>query len=104
MTLPSQLNKKLVLDNAPIHKSKKFQDWIKKWKKEDLYIWFLPKYSPNLNPIEILWRMIKYKWLPYEEISSMHELNNYLQEIIKNFGSKYNINFTKYKKVSNIFR
>ncbi|MDR2810274.1 MAG: transposase [Tannerellaceae bacterium] len=34
---------------------------IQQWLKQDLFIFFLPPYSPELNMIEILWRFIKYK-------------------------------------------
>ncbi|WP_368860940.1 transposase, partial [Desulforhabdus sp. TSK] len=33
--------------------------------KKNLYIKFLPTYSPELNLIEILWRKIKYEWLSF---------------------------------------
>ncbi len=89
----------IVIDNAPIHHSKKFEAKIESWKEEDLYIFFLPKYSPHLNPIEILWRMIKYQWLPYEDIDSQNELNLRLDEILINFGTSYTINFKKQKSV-----
>ena len=56
----------VVLDNASIHHSKEFEAKVEAWKQDDLYIFFLPAYSPHLNPIEILWRFIKYQWLPYE--------------------------------------
>lgn len=83
----------VIMDNAPIHHSKKFETKIRKWKEDDMYIFFLPKYSPHLNPIEILWRMIKYQWLPYENIESQQELNFKLEEILNNFGTQYTINF-----------
>jgi len=35
----------VVIDNAPIHHSKKFEAKIEQWKQEDLYIFFLPTYS-----------------------------------------------------------
>jgi len=89
----------VVIDNAPIHRSNAFEAKIKEWKEDDLYIFFLPKYSPHLNPIEILWRMIKYKWLPYEDIEDQKDLNRRLNEILFNFGEKYTINF-KEQKVS----
>ena len=89
----------VVIDNAPIHRSKVFEAKIKEWEEDDLYIFFLPKYSPHLNPIEILWRMIKYKWLPYEDIEDQEDLNQRLNEILFNFGEKYTINF-KEQKVS----
>lgn len=92
----------IVMDNAPIHHSKKFQAKIQEWKEDDLYVFFLPKYSPHLNPIEILWRMIKYRWIPYEDIESQEELNDRLDDILCNFGTEYTINF-KEQKVTNIF-
>ncbi len=50
----------VILDNCPIHKSKKFMAKIQEWKDKDILISFLPPYSPELNLIEILWRRIKY--------------------------------------------
>ena len=55
--------KVIVLDNAPTHHSAEFQDQLERWEEEDLFIFFLPQYSPHLNIIEILWRKIKYEWL-----------------------------------------
>jgi len=45
----------LILDNAGYHKSKAFTEWIKGTK---IIIHFLPPYSPNLNPIERLWKIM----------------------------------------------
>lgn len=56
----------VILYNSPIHKSKKFMTKIKEWEESDLLIYFLPPYSPELNLIEILWRRIKYQWLPFD--------------------------------------
>ena len=36
-----------------------------KWVKRGLIIKYLPPYSPELNLIEILWRFMKYDWLPF---------------------------------------
>jgi len=88
----------IVIDNAPIHHSKKFEAKIVEWEKQDLYIFFLPTYSPHLNPIEILWRFIKYQWLPFERLTSQEELDEALVEIINNFGSDNTINFKELKK------
>jgi transposase len=96
----------LVLDNAPIHHSNAFKQKIEAWKEQDLYIFFLPTYSPHLNPIEILWRKIKYEWLQYENINTEEQLEKELFEILNTLGDKYNINFKDIKqdeKVSNIF-
>jgi len=56
----------VVLDNAPIHKSKMFNEKIKEWEKRNLNIYFIPPYSPELNLIEILWRFVKYRWLSFD--------------------------------------
>ena len=95
----------VVIDNAPIHHSKEFQRKVELWKEQDLYIFYLPTYSPHLNPIEILWRKVKYEWLQYENINSPEELQKQLFVILNSFGEKYNINFKELDKlkVSNIF-
>jgi len=46
----------LVLDNASWHKSKKA---IRYAEKLGIVLYFLPPYSPELNPIEQLWKWIK---------------------------------------------
>ena len=56
-------------------------------------LFFLPRYSPHLNIIEILWRLIKYQWLPIDAYESFEALTNSLEEILANFGERYTINF-----------
>jgi len=60
--LKNPLEKKLtlVLDNAPFNRSKVVKGMAKKLKIEIVY---LPPYSPNLNPIERLWKFFKKKTL-----------------------------------------
>ena len=82
------------MDNAPIHKSKMFMKNIEKWRTEnDLFLFFLPTYSPELNLIEILWRKIKYEWLEFKAYLAFDKLNINLKEILDNVGNKFNINF-----------
>lgn len=84
----------VVLDNAPIHKSKLFVQNIEKWRNEnDLFLFFLPTYSPELNLIEILWRKIKYNWLDFSAFLSFDNLKNNLNQILNNIGDKFNIQF-----------
>ena len=51
----------LVCDNAKYYKNKLIKDFLKKNKK--LKIIYLPPYSPNLNLIERLWRLMRDKKL-----------------------------------------
>ena len=60
----------VVLDNAPIHRCQAVYERIEQWQQQNLYVFFLPKYSPHLNAIEILWRRIKYSWLKPEDYKS----------------------------------
>ena len=83
----------VVLDNSPIHKSKKFMSKIKEWKEKDLLIYFLPPYSPELNLIEILWRRIKYSWIPFDAYINFQNLNERLSNVLSQFSNKYDIIF-----------
>lgn len=46
----------LIMDNATFHKGKRLQELIR---CADHYIVWLPKYSPDLNPIENMWSRVK---------------------------------------------
>lgn len=83
----------VVIDGAPIHKSQSFQRRLAEWEKSGLYVYLLPAYSPELNLIEILWRMIKYHWLPLDAYGSFEALIRALSKVLKGVGSKYQINF-----------
>ena len=45
----------LILDRGPYNRSKKTQEAAKRY---DIQIHYLPPYSPNLNPIERLWKVM----------------------------------------------
>ncbi len=83
----------VVLDNAPIHHGKAFQAKIKEWQEQDLYLYFLPPYCPELNVIEILWRHIKYQWLDFKAFLNFDSLTFYLQQVLDNINTKYSIIF-----------
>jgi hypothetical protein len=83
----------VILDNAPIHKSKKFKAKMIEWREKDVLIYFLPPYSPELNLIEILWRRIKYQWIPFDAYRCFQNLKERLSYILNNVGSKYDIIF-----------
>ena len=83
----------VILDNSPIHKSKKFIAKMVEWKENDVYIFFLPPYSPELNLIEILWKRIKYQWIPFDAYICFQNLKERLSYVLKNFSEKYDIIF-----------
>ena len=83
----------LVMDNSPIHTSATFQENISLWEKQGLDIFYLPKYAPELNCIEILWRFIKYEWIELDAYKSWTHLVHYVENVLQNFGEKYKIIF-----------
>ena len=83
----------VLLDNAPIHLSKTVQEKRPEWEQRGLTLYFLPRYSPQLNLIEILWRKIKYEWMPPWAYTGFPALQEALQEIVGFYGVKYKIQF-----------
>lgn len=83
----------VVIDNASPHTSAKFQSHIETWEERGLFFYFLPPYCPELNLIEILWRMIKYHWLPLKAYTDITTLLECLNKILVSVGSEYNLQF-----------
>ena len=52
---PTPMKVVIVLDNFRIHKAKAVQAWLHTHRAQ-LRLYFLPTYSPRLNPIERVWR------------------------------------------------
>lgn len=84
----------LVLDNAPMHRSKGFVASLERWQQAGLYIFFLPAYSPQLNKAECLWRKMKYEWLDTAAYTRYESLTQAVKTILAEFGQKYTIRFT----------
>lgn len=82
----------VVLDQASTHTSHAFQARRKTWLERGLYLYFLPTYSPELNWIENLWRMIKYHWLPLDSYESFSKLRRGVESLLKQIGSSYFMN------------
>lgn len=83
----------VIVDNAPIHTSYKFDQKTIEWCSKGLVVVPLSKYSPELNIIEILWRRIKYEWLPFSAYSSFDNLNEELCSVLAGVGTIFNIKF-----------
>jgi len=47
-----------VQDNSPIHTGKAVQQKWDEWEAQGLYLFFLPKYFSEMNPIEPEWHQL----------------------------------------------
>lgn len=57
---PEMRNFYLIMDNAPIHRSQEVTDLVEGRNKGYKCV-YLPPYSPELNPIEQFWALVKHK-------------------------------------------
>jgi len=84
----------LIIDNASTHTSNEFNENIDRWKENGLTIYRIPPYSPELNIIEIVWRKIKYEWLPFSAYQSYASLKQELFDVLANIGKTHIISFS----------
>ena len=82
----------VILDNASIHTAKAMQPYWDLLEEKGLRFYFLPPYSPELNRIEILWKKMKYEWLPFQ-VFTPQELEQAIDQISAGFGSEYKLTF-----------
>lgn len=69
----------LIMDNVRMH----FVEDLRKWyKRNNIAIIKVPKYSPQLNPIEQYWKNIK-QWLGTMPMVTFKKLQTTLEEAIK---------------------
>ena len=83
----------VVIDNAPMQTSDAFEEAIEGWEAKGLFIYRLPAYSPELNLIEVLWRFIKYFWLPFSAYASFDTLVQAVEELLRKIGDEFVIHF-----------
>jgi transposase len=66
----------VIWDNSPIHRRKEVNDFIRNATREHLRVEYLPKYAPDLNPVEWLWQNLKQVQLankPLLDLEDLHE-------------------------------
>lgn len=83
----------VLLDNASIHHSKAVKQRQSDWMQQGVFLHFLPTYSPELNLIEILWRKVKYEWLPISAYKNYKSLKESVLKVLDGFGIKHKITF-----------
>jgi transposase len=72
----------LIVDNLSVHKAKKVKDWIKD-KEEQLRIFYLPPYSPEMNPDEYLNNDVKSNAVGRRRAKDVEELGKNLRAYLR---------------------
>ena len=70
----------LCMDKAGWHTTKQLKI------PENIIIWFLPPYSPELNPVELIWRELRAKYFNNKTFISMLHVENYLEFALVDFA------------------
>lgn len=86
----------VVLDNAPVHKSKLIRERRGYWEERGLFLFYLPPYSPHLNIVETLWRKLKYEWLQPKDYADAQTLFYQTRQALTAVGSLLKINFAEF--------
>ena len=66
----------VIWDRSPIHRRREVQDYVEQLPKRPIRIEFLPPYAPDLNPVEWVWRHLKYvemRNLVCRDLEEIHE-------------------------------
>ena len=82
----------IVLDNASIHRAAAIQPALERLKQQGVTLKFLPPYSPELNRIEVMWRLMKHRWLALKR-RSKEELEQAVDHVFANFGGQFKMEF-----------
>jgi transposase len=76
----------VVLDNAKVHHAILLNDILEKL-KDNIQLEFLPPYSPDLNPIEKVWKWLKYTVINNKFHSNLAEIKDSVTNFINNVAS-----------------
>ena len=76
----------LIMDNLPVHHGNDLDDWLKE-RKTEIEVFFLPSYSPELNPPEYLNGNLKREIAKRPYCKTQEEMQTCAQEIVDAFQS-----------------
>lgn len=82
----------LCLDKAGWHTAKMLSI------PENIILWHLPPYSPELNPVELFWRELRAKYFNNKTFNSLDDVDRHLEYAITDFTS----NKKKMRKLTKI--
>jgi transposase len=78
----------VVLDNASFHTSRVIRAARKDLADRNIYLYFLPPYSPELNRIEPVFRQVKHQEIPQRSHTTRSGLRDAVEAGFNNYGRK----------------
>ena len=87
----------LIMDNYSPHKTKRVLQWLQNH-KDKIKIFFLPTYSPELNPDELLNQDIKTNAVGKQRAANAYELRGNVKSHLKKLSSNKIRSFFKHQK------
>lgn len=75
----------VILDNARYHHAVMLKPWLKKMKNR-INLFFLPAYSPDLNPIERVWKLARRRCTHNQFFPTLAELANNVKELLNKWS------------------
>lgn len=70
----------LCMDKAGWHTSKQLEV------PKNIILWFLPPYSPELNPVELIWRELRAKHFNNKTFNSLCDVDDHLEYALNDFA------------------
>lgn len=70
----------LCMDKAGWHTTKQLEI------PNNIVLWFLPPYSPELNPVELIWRELRTKYFNNKTFNSINNVEDYLELALIDFA------------------
>lgn len=87
----------LIMDNYSVHKTNKVKEWIERH-KDKIAVYYLPTYSPELNPDELLNQDVKTNVVGKLRASNAHELKENVKSHLKKIPKEKIISFFKHQE------
>lgn len=78
----------VVLDNYSVHKSQPVQQERAAWEAADVYLFYLPSYSPELSEVEPVWNDVKYHEMRERSYSILGQLKRAWEEALQRKAGK----------------
>ena len=89
----------MIIDGHPMHKPRRVREFVDSTEGM-LKLFYLPLYSPDLNPDELVWNHLKYHCIGKLLIKTKQELQRTVQSYLKSLQRKPQIIRSFFQKPS----